>query len=258
MNEDFLKVAKQAALEAGEVIQKYSGKVHKMDIKDGDISDFATEADIEAERVIVSILSTAFPDYNIIAEEETNINKNSDYTWAIDPLDGTISYAAGVPSFTVSIGLLKMNQPILGVIYHISDKDFYYAQKGKGAFLNNKRISVSSKNKLQNSVISLDFGHKNQRQKKFKTYISPLLTKVGYIYSLGSGALALAYTANGVLEAHIQIGGVWDSLAGAAIIKEAGGKVTDLEGQEPQWSKEQVSVVVSNGLIHDQILEALG
>lgn len=257
MDDQFLKVAKQAALEAGEIIESYLGKNLKENVKGGDKSDFSTIADLEAEKVITRILTKAFPDHNIIGEERTRINKNSNYTWAIDPLDGTISYVAGVPSFTVSIGLLKMNKPILGVIYHISDKNLYWAQKGKGAFLNNKRISVNSKDKLQNSVISLDFGHKNQRQEKFKTYISHLMTQVGYIYSLGSGALALAYTANGVLEAHIQIGGVWDSLAGTTIIREAGGEVTDLEGQEPQWSKEQVSVVASNGLIHDQILEEL-
>lgn len=258
MNEDkFLKVAKEAALEAGKIISKYAGKSLQKNIKGGDESDFATKADLEAEKIIINILSKQFPDHNIIAEEETNINKNSDYTWAIDPLDGTISYVAGVPSFTVSIGLLKNDKPILGVIYHVAGQNLYWAQLGKGAFLNGERIRVNRKNKLESSMVSLDFGHKNKRQEKFKTYISPLMNKVGYIYNLGSGVLSMAYTATGVLEAHIQIGGVWDSLAGTIIIREAGGKVTNFKGQEPEWNKGQVDVVASNGLIHDQILEAL-
>lgn len=258
MNEGkFLKVAKEAALEAGKVILKFSRQVGKLTLKHNDVSDFATKADVEAERAIVGILSKNSPDHNIIAEEGTNINKNSDYTWAIDPIDGTISYACGVPSFTISIGLLKIDKPILGVIYHIASDNLYFAEIGKGAFLNNGRIKVNHKDGLGRAVVSLDFGHKNQRQEKFKTYILPLMNKVGYIYNLGSGALSLAYTASGVLEAHIQTGEPWDSLGGTVIVREAGGKVTDFEGNEPDWNKERLSIVASNGLIHDQILEAL-
>lgn len=253
----FLKVAKEATLEAGRVISKYSGQVGKLIFKNDDTSDFATKADVEAEKIIVKILSSHFPAHNILAEEESEFKKGSEYTWAIDPIDGTISYVAGIPNFTVSIGLLENDQPILGVIYHIAAEDLYYAEKNNGAFLNGKKITVNRKDELAKSVASFDFGHKKSRQEKFNTYISPLLNKVGYVYSLGSGALELAYTAAGILEVLIQTGGVWDVLAGTVIIREAGGKVTDLEGNEPNWSKEQITVVASNGLIHDQILEAL-
>ncbi len=257
MSEDqFLKVAKQVALEAGKIIQKYSGKNLKRNVKFGDASDFATIADTEAEKIIISLLSKNFPDHNILAEEKTKINNNSEFTWAVDPLDGTISYATGMPTFTVSIGLMKNNYPITGVIYHVERGDLYSADS-KGAFLNNKRIKVNKKNSLNSSTVSLDFGHKNQRQEKFETYISSLMNKVGYIYSLGSGALSLALVAKGVLTLHIQIGGIWDNLAGTVIVREAGGKVTDLTGKEPNWSKEKIGVIASNGLIHNQILEAL-
>ncbi len=257
MEDNFLKVAKQAALEAGKIILKYFGTKYKLNIKDNDLSDFATVADLEAEEKIVGILTKNFPEHNIIAEEKTKINQNSEYTWAVDPLDGTISFAAGMPSFTVSIGLIKNGNPVLGVIYHVAKGDLYFAKTGKGAFLNNKSIKVSKKDRLENAVVSLDFGHKNKRLEKFETYISALMDKVGYIYSLGSGALSLAYTGSGILESHIQIGGVWDHIGGTVIIREAGGMVTDLEGNEPDWSKDQISIVASNGLIHDQILEVL-
>ncbi len=257
MEDNFLKIAKQAALEAGEIITSYFGKKHQYKFKNKDKSDFATQADLESEQKIVQILTKNFPTHNIIAEENNKIDKGSDYTWAIDPLDGTISYAARVPSFTVSIGLLKVNEPILGVIYHVSSGDLYFGEKSKGAFLNEKKINVNKKNKLESAVVSMDLGHKKNRQIKFNSYVMPLCNKVGYIYNLGSGALALAYTAQGILEAQLQIGGLWDVLAGTIIVKEAGGKVTDLKGDEPDWNKKQVDIVASNGLIHDQILEAL-
>lgn len=257
MDDKFLKVAKEAALEAGKIIQKYSSNFGQKNIKNNDSSDFATEADIESEKIIVEIIRENFPDHNIIAEEGTSIQKDSDYKWAVDPLDGTISYAAGVPSYTVSIGLLFKGEPIVGVIYHIADNNLYFAQKGKGAYLNGKKITVNSRNDFNNAVVSFDTGHKNQRKEKFDDYISSLMFKVGYIYNLGSGALALAYTSCGIFDAHVQTGSVWDHLAGAVIIREAGGKVTDFEGKEPDWSKDRLSIVASNGLIHDQILEAL-
>lgn len=257
MEDEFLKVAKQAALDAGKIISQYFGQVSKVTIKNNDPSDFATKADIEAERIIVKILSNHFPSHNILAEEGSGFKKGSEYIWAIDPIDGTISYVAGMPNFTVSIGLLKNNLPILGVIYHVAAKDLYYAEKSKGAFLNNQKITVNHKDELAKSVLSFDFGHKNSRQEKFNAYISPLLNKVGYVYSLGSGALELAYTSCGILEGLIQTGGVWDVLAGTVIVIEAGGKVTDLKGQEIDWTRDQISIAASNGLIHNQILEAL-
>lgn len=257
MEDKFLTVAKKASLEAGKIISQYFGQAGKLTIKNNDASDFATKADVEAERIIVKILSNHFPSHNILAEEGSGIKKGSEYTWAIDPIDGTISYVAGIPNFTVSIGLLKNNLPILGVIYHVTAKDLYYAEKNKGTFLNDQKISVNHKDELAKSVLSFDFGHKNSRQEKFNTYISPLLNKVGYVYSLGSGALELAYTSCGILEALIQTGGVWDVLAGTVIVREAGGKVTDLEGEEIDWTKDQITIIASNGLIHNQIVEAL-
>ena len=261
MSDIFLNVAKKAALEAGKVISKYSGGKLDRKIKKNDSSDFATKADLEAEKVIIKTIKDNFPDHNIVAEEGTNIDKKSEYTWAVDPLDGTLSFAVGVPSFTVSIGLLKNNEPIVGVIYHIADNDLYYAQKDKGAFLNNmltsKKIAVKKKDDLESAIVSMDFGHKRSRLQKFNEYGLPFIPKVGYIYSLGSGALALAYSAKGVFEAHFHIGGLWDILAGTLIIREAGGRVTDFKGQELDFSKERFSIIASNGLIHDQILEVL-
>lgn len=252
----FLKVAKQAALEAGKIIQKYSGKKSKLNFKNNDLSDFSTKADLEAEEKIVKILAWDFPEHNIIAEEKTRINNNSNYTWIIDPLDGTVSYVRGLPYVAVLIGLLKDKKPILGVIYQVSYKDLYWAESSKGAYLNGKVLHVGKNNNLTNAAIGMDLGHKNARVQKFEHYVLPLFNKIGYLYSTGS-SVPMGSVAGGLLDGYIAEAWVWDFVAGAVIVREAGGKVTDFEGNEPDWSKERLEIVASNGLIHDQILEAL-
>lgn len=263
MNESkFLKVAKQAALEAGEIIKKYSNQIHQKSIKHEDSSDFATEADLESEKVIVELIRKNFPNHNIIAEEKSRDENDSEYTWVIDPLDGTISFAAGLPYFSVIIGLLKNKKPILGVVYNIGEEELYIAERGRGARVFNKqhpngiKMQVSKNENLETSLLDMDFGHRLQRKKKFNSYIIPLLEKVSYIYSIGS-AIPFTLVAKGKIEACIDQGWIWDFAGSAILIEEAGGKVTDFEGKEIDWSKDRLSVVLSNGLIHDQILEAL-
>lgn len=257
MKNDFLKVAKQAALEAGKVIKKYSGKYGEENIKGGDKSNFATIADTEAENVIIKILTSSFPTHNIIAEESGIKNKKSEYTWVIDPLDGTIVFKAGLPFFVVSIGLMKDNVPIIGVIYQVLTDELYFAQKGKGAYLNSEKIKVSQTNDMEEVMLAADFGHNKGRQIKFNNFVAPLMNKVSYVYSLGSDAFLMALLAKGIFDVFATDAYVWDFVAGAVIVREAGGKVTNFEGNEPDWSKERLSIVASNGAIHDQILEAL-
>lgn len=257
MEDQFLKVAKQAALEAGKVIKRYSGRDEQKNIKHEDPTDYATEADIEAEKVIVNILSANFPDHNIIAEEQTRIKKESKYTWLIDPLDGSISFGSGIPYFSVSIGLLKESKPILGVIYIVSFDKLYWAQERRGAYLNGKTIQVSKKKGLTESVGSLDFGHNKKRQYKLDLYVNKLITKLGYIYSFGSAVASSGMVAEGSLDLYVNYAYPWDFAAGAVIVREAGGKVTGFDGNEPQWDKERLNIVASNGLIHGAILEAL-
>lgn len=257
MKDEYLKVAKQAALEAGEIILKYFGKEHKLKFKNNDKSDFATQADLEAEQKIIQILTENFPNHNIIAEESGRTQKDSDYTWVIDPLDGTSSFAHGFPYFGVSVGLLKNNKPILGVIYHVLAKDLYYAEINKGAYVNGKQIFVSEKKDLEEAVIAMEYGHNKRRSPKLDLYIVPLMKKSGYIYSLGSAAMCLGLCAKGIQDGAVMQAWIWDFTAGAVIVKEAGGKVTDFEGKDLDWTKERLNIVASNGLIHDQIITAL-
>lgn len=257
MNDDFLKVAKQAAVEAGEIVQKYLGKAHKVNVKNGDASDIASEADLEAEKVIVSILKKAYPSHNIISEEGEKTEQGSEYTWVVDPIDGSLSFLQNVPYFGVSIGLLKNNLPILGVINHISFNNLYWAQSGEGAFLNGEKIGVSTQDKLDASVVVLDFGHRQRRQSKIDLYITPLIVKVGYNYSFGGAVTTLGMVAQGTLDAVVNQAWLWDFVAGTVIVREAGGRVSDFEGGEPDWTKERLNIVVTNGILHDQILKEI-
>lgn len=256
-NDDFLQVAKEAALAAGKVIVKHFGKKHQYKFKNEDQSNFATQADLKAEQKIVQILTKNFPSHSIIAEEQTRLDRGSEYTWVIDPVDGTFSFAVGVPYYSVSIGLLKNNEPILGVIYNVSMKQLYWAQLNKGAFLNGKKIQVSSRDNLNEASASLDFGHRQKRQRLIDRYVTPLITKIGYPYSFGSAAATLGMVAQGILDVYVNNAWIWDFAAGTVIVREAGGKVTDFAGKEPDWSQDRLNIVASNGLVHDQILEAL-
>lgn len=252
----FLEVAKKCALEAGRIIQKYSGKSVKRSIKEEDVSNFSTEADIESEKTIVEIIRKNFPTHNIIAEEKNRINNNSEYTWVIDPLDGTFAFSHSIPQYCVSIGLMKNNTPYLGVIYHLSSGELLWAQTGKGAFLGQKRVTISKVKNFEEAGLYFCFGHNERRKGKLKLYM-PLFNKISRVFALGSTALSLIWVAEGNLDASVAQAWIWDFVAGTVIVREAGGKVTDFDGNEPGWTKERMNVVASNGLIHDQILEAL-
>src|SRR3989344_9171304 len=150
----FLEVAKEASIEAGKIVKKYSQTEHTFHNK-GHFANFATQADLESEAKIIEIITKNFPEHNIIAEEGGGGDNNSQYTWAIDPIDGTIPFVSGFPVYSVSIGLLKNNQPFLGVINQVGTDELYWAEKGKGSFVNGQKISVSKNDKLSDSLVAL-------------------------------------------------------------------------------------------------------
>ncbi|MBI2039545.1 inositol monophosphatase [Candidatus Microgenomates bacterium] len=257
MDLKFLKVAKKAALEAGDFIFNLFGKNIDLTLKNGDSSNLVTKADLGSEEIIVKLIKKNFPDHNIVAEEGNKANKDSRFTWIIDPLDGSTSFASGIPNFALSIGLLNDGKPFLGVINWVFQKELYWAEKDKGAYLNGKKISVKKTKRLEDSVMGFSVGTRGRREEKLKSYILPLFSKIRYPYILGSIAVDLSLTSKGILDGAIGQGYAWDFVGGVTIVREAGGKVTDFEGKEPVWISERLSIAASNGLIHDQILEAL-
>lgn len=252
-----LKIAKQAVTEAVELIRKQSGRKLQAAEKLG-LFDLVSQVDIESEKRILSTIQAAFPNHNLISEERRYIDQGSEYTWVVDPLDGTISFLSGLPeNVTVSIGLLKSNQPILGVVKRVGKEETLWAVQGEGVFLNNERIHVSKTNLLKSAVLGSDFQNTAEMRIRDVERYKLFLQKSRYVYALGGAVHSASLVAEGRLDGFVHTLKRWDVAAPAVIILEAGGQVTDWQGNPLDWSKEWLEVVYSNGLIHHQIIEAL-
>ena len=253
--EDMLKTAIKAAKESGKILMSYYGKVKvSYSGKYFDAAHIFTKADYESGKKIIRILKKEFPNHNIHCEIETKgkpvqIVNNSKYSWYIDPLDGTNNFTRGIPLFGISIGLIKDNQSILGVLYFPALDLLVYAEKGKGAFANGKRIKVSNR-ELKKSLYMTHGYFKGKPQ-----LIKRIADKVGLIKIIDASSFELAQIAIGNAELYILESVMHDVAAGVIIVKEAGGKVTDYNGTE--WRPASKGIVVSNRKIHNEVLKLL-
>lgn len=250
-----LDVAKKAAIEAGWVALKarLSGITTKAK---GGIGNFSTEGDLLAEKKIIDIISKNFPNHGILSEESVDSRKKSKYLWVIDPIDGTILYYSGQDTFGVSVGLLKDNKPFLGAIYFPALKLLFWAKKGEGAYLNNKKILVSSEKLLNRSVVGFDCGYSN-RKAGIKNILMPIVDNVRYVLIPGCTVFAMTSLARGFYQAHLHSGPIWDFAAAAIIVQEAGGILTDYKGKPINWNKKWLDVVASNRLVHNKIIKLI-
>lgn len=251
-----IEIAKQAALEAGKIVLSLRNKAHKV-FEKGSIGDFATEADHASEQQIIKILKSNFPEHKILGEETGGEKVDFQNTWVIDPIDGTINYFHGLPTFGISIGLLKDNHPYLGVINLPALDSLLWAERGKGAYLNGKRIRVSNNKELSKALIGFDVWYAGGRTEELEKNVKPLLEKVHYMPSLASAAVALSYVSLGMFDGYIHTAFQWDYVAGAIIIQESGGKVTDYSGKMIDWSKEKIELLCSNSYLHDEIVSLI-
>ena len=250
-----IEVAKEAAIKAGEAVLKLRNKV-KVKLKSNE-SDIVTQADLASEELILNTLKSSFPNYNYVSEEIGKENNNSDFTWVIDPIDGTLCYAGGLPFYGISIGLLKDNKPHLGVINLPAFNSIYWAEEGKGAYFNGKRIKVSTLRDVSKSIVIFDYHFAGTRQKDINKILIKLVDKVRYTPTFACSVVSLTYVAQGICHANIHTAFPWDFAAGAAIITEAGGKVTDFEGKIIDWFKNSIDMVASNSYLHKKILELI-
>ncbi len=248
-----LKTAIKAAEEGGKILEQYFETFLEKKLKE-DLS-IVTKADEEAEAKIIEIIKSAFPRHDIIGEESGEEKQGSAYQWFIDPLDGTANFANGIPLFAVSIGVAKEGEPIVSVILNPIIPSLFYAEKGKGAFWNNHKMVVSNED-AKSGMITIGSG-----KSKDKPSVNELFTRslnyVKKVRYLGCAALELAYLARGGTEGFVNLGTQkWDYAAGALLVLEAGGKITDLKGDP--WNLEQNYFIASNGVIHQQFLELVG
>lgn len=249
----FLTVAKEAAIEAGKVVKGYYQSELELQGK-GHFTNFATKADIESEAKVIEIITKNFPEHNIIGEESGRVDNGSEYSWAIDPIDGTIPFVDGIPFFGVSVGLLKNNKPFVGVINMVAVGDLYWAEEGKGAFKNGEKIQVREEKDLEQSTIALEFGHTG-RDLKIENHFKPIVGKIRYAYVFGSAVRSLTLIAQGNLDGALISAYVWDFAAGAILVKEAGGKITSPKGGDPDYTLNHFELLFSNGLIHEDLLK---
>ncbi len=253
----FTNVAVESAYKGAEVLLKYFNSIKKIEYK-GRI-DPVTIADKTSQKAIVNNIKQYFPLHNIIAEEQdsTLAQNSNDYCWIIDPLDGTVNYVHGVPTFAISIGLKYKNEIISGVIYAPALKEMFVAQKGKGAYLNNKKITVSKIKEMVRALPVTGFPYyvKENPDRVIKNFKNIMLETQG-LRRFGAASIDLAYVACGRFDFFWEEGlKPWDVAAGIVILKEAGGKITDFfGGKDFLFGK---TIVASNKVLHKDILKVL-
>jgi myo-inositol-1(or 4)-monophosphatase len=224
------KFVTNLAKKAGKIAMQGFHKKKKLSYKTG--YEVVTQYDHKVEKMLVKEIRKKYPDHNILGEEFEYEKTDSKYTWVIDPIDGTANYARGIPIFSVSICLLEKNEPILNVTYDPTRDHMYYAKKGKGAFLNNKRLKVSTTDKTKDTIVSISSTSFKPKDLKMITKIKKNKIGIRIFYST---ALSLCYVSHGIIDARIKTTvGKYDVAGGALMIREAGGIVTDFKGR--RWS----------------------
>lgn len=223
-----------------------------------ELNDIVTDVDIYMESKIINKIKEWFPEHSIYSEEKGEIIGNSDYVWFIDPIDGTINFASKIPLFSTTIALKKNDETIFGFVFDYSQNDVYYAFSGNGAYCNDKRLNVSSINKLEDSVLSfcLTSHYNDNHIKEVLKVEEKLAPKVRGLRLIVSGALELCWCASGKLDGVINVKpsiGL-SSAAGKLFVKEAGGKITNLKG-DPRDKID--TLLVTNGKIHDDLVKVL-
>jgi myo-inositol-1(or 4)-monophosphatase len=240
---------------AGEMSRFFNRKF-KISSKEG-INNLVTEADHAAEKAIMEVISLKFPDHYILTEESGDLAKDSEYKWIIDPIDGTINFAHGIPICCVSIALEHKGEIIMGAVYNPALKELFFAEKGKGASLNDVRIHVSEETQVIKSCLVTGFPYTYVNMPNGPLEIFERFIRKGVpVRRLGSAATDLCWVAagrfDGFYEHKLE---AWDSAAGYLIVEEAGGKVTDFDGNK--YSPYQHRILATNGKIHDEMLDVI-
>ena len=252
-----LEQTQEVAKEVGAFIRKERQHFDVKKVEHKGFNDLVSYVDKEAERQIVDRLSVMLPEAGFITEEGTNTTKGEIYNWVIDPLDGTTNFIHNIPVFSVSIALMEDQELILGVVYEVNRHECFYAMKGGGAYCNDTRIKVSEAPNLSASLIATGFAYYNfELIDKYLASMKSLMQKTHGLRRFGSAAVDLCYVASGRTEGFFEYNlNSYDVAAGALIVKEAGGKVTDFKGGDDFVFGR--NIVASNGAIHADFMGVL-
>ena len=252
MIHDLINIAK----EAGSLIKEGFGKNLEIEYKTNELN-LVTQIDMASEKLITEFIKKKYPSHGILAEEGGGENQNAEYVWVIDPLDGTTNFAHGLPIFSVSIGLQKYGETISGVVYDINQDIMYSAEKDSGAEANGKKIKVNTRDNLAHSMLVTGFPynvHENP-DKAFERFVE-LSKNVRAVRRLGSAAIDFCYVARGVFDGFWEVHlNPWDICAGKFIVEEAGGLVTDFDGNNIDIFSKRM--LCTNGKIHHSLIKVM-
>lgn len=252
-----LNIAVTAARNASRVIMRSFGRVEAQHISEKRRNDFVTEVDKAAEKEIIQTIQKSYPTHKIISEEMGIIEGDETFTWIIDPLDGTTNFIHAIPHFSISIAVLYKGKIEHGVIYDPIRNELFVASRGDGARLNDKRIRVSDNMRIERSLIGTGFPFKNPENISIYLRIfSDMLSQTGGLRRAGSAALDLAYVAAGRFDGFWELGlSEWDMAAGILLIKESGGLVSDIHGEEK--CLETGNIIAGNPKIFKSLLQII-
>ena len=255
-----INVAVKAARAAGAIINRAALDVESVRVSQKQVNDFVTEVDQASEQLIIETLLTAYPGHAIWAEESGREHgaKDSEFTWIIDPLDGTTNFIHGLPIYCVSIALAVRGKVEQAVIYDPSRNDLFTATKGRGSYMNNRRIRVAKRTRLQECLISTGFPYRvDDDVNRYLRMMGDMMTRTAGLRRPGSAALDLAYVAAGFTDGFFELGlQPWDVAAGSLLVTEAGGLVGNLSGDADFM--EQRECLAANPRIYGQMVGILG
>ncbi|MEO3692473.1 inositol monophosphatase family protein [Roseateles paludis] len=254
-----LNVAVSAARAAGSIINRASLDVEALRVSSKGTNDFVTEVDTAAEGAIIETLLKAYPNHGILAEESGRNHgaKDSEYVWIIDPLDGTTNFIHGLPIYCVSIALSYRGVVQQAVVYDPSRNDLFYATKGRGAFLNDRRLRVSKRTRMSDALIGTGFPfRRGDNAKRYVKMFEEVMVQCAGLRRPGAAALDLCYVAAGYYDAFFETGlAPWDVAAGSLIVTEAGGLIGNFTGEADYLHQREV--VAGNPKIYAQLVQTL-
>jgi myo-inositol-1(or 4)-monophosphatase len=213
------------------------------------LRNLLTDVDLAAERIILDAIHSTYPEHDVLSEESPPEQRRSAYQWIADPLDGTGNFARGYPCFSTSIALAIESEPVVGVVYDPMRDHLFVASVGHGATLNGVRVRVSGVDRMLDTIVGMDWTRDGKTRARIANIIGRQGRECGTLRVCGSAALGICYVGAGWWDAYWHLGlQAWDAAAGALIVREAGGQVTDLNGN--RWQPGKGSCLVSNGRLH--------
>ncbi|MYC28570.1 MAG: inositol monophosphatase [Chloroflexi bacterium] len=248
-----LEVSMEAARKAGEIIRERF--LTDKEVRFKGRADIVTDVDLAAEKVILELVRSEFPQFSVLSEESDPIETGSPFRWVIDPIDGTRNFAEGIPHFCVVVALARGSEMVAGVTYDPIKEETFSAELGKGAFLNGEPISVSSREQIPNCVLGFDLGYVDQKAATALDMIRELWPGFQTMRLMGSSALGMAYAAAGRIDLYFHHSlSPWDSASGLLLAREAGGNVVDRQGQNADLFTP--SIIASSQQLIDRFMEA--